>query len=265
MASRDGRGVECSRCGSSIDIPEAIFCPKCGAPLRRSISDVAWSITDVFKVLLLSFLIFIPSVIAIGFITYTVSGVDPFSSFLTSFTLLSLFHVILLSFTLIYIKRRGGSFKSLGLRSISRRIILLGIASGLTIVVANISVTMLLQPTIGASPIQEEIYRLISKPGMQIAIAVFSVLLAPFVEEVYFRGFSYQAFKKSWGVKAAIPLCSIFFSILHMDPWSIPNTFIAGLILTLVYEKTGNLNATIIAHSINNLSAILIYLLSYTP
>lgn len=263
MTSRDsGR---CSRCGSPIDTPEAIFCPICGAQLRRSIDDITWSVADVFKVLLLSFLIFIPSVIALVFITYAISGIDPFSSLPTSITLLSLFHIILLSFTLIYIKRRGGSFKSLGLRRIGRRIIILGIASGLIIVVANISITILLQPVTGASPIQEEIYKLISRPGMQIAIAIFSILLAPFVEEVYFRGFSYQAFRKSWGVKAAIPLCSIFFSILHMDPWSIPNTFIAGLILTILYEKTGSLNATVIAHSINNLSAILIYLLTYTP
>jgi len=93
-----------------------------------------------------------------------------------------------------------------------------------------------------------------------LAMLILSTVLAPFVEEVYFRGFSYQAFKKSWGTKTAILLCSVFFSMLHMDPWSIPHTFIVGVILTLVYEKTGNLNAAVIAHSMNNLLAVLIYL-----
>jgi membrane protease YdiL (CAAX protease family) len=255
------KGIVCSRCGSKVDIPEANFCPVCGAPLQR-VEDVTWSVSDVFKVLLLSFLVFIPSIIAVTVFFYFLSVIDLFESIFTSFMFLSLFHIILLSFTILYLKRRGGSFRSIGLRKIDRRIIVVGIASGLTILAANMFVSMLLQPIIGTSPIQEEVYRLISKPEIRIAMLIFSTVLAPFVEEIYFRGFSYQAFKKSWGVKAAIPLCSVFFSILHMDPWSIPNTFIIGVILTLVYEKTKNLNAAVIAHSMNNLIAVLIYLLT---
>ncbi|MEM2740111.1 MAG: CPBP family glutamic-type intramembrane protease [Candidatus Bathyarchaeia archaeon] len=260
----ESRSVICSRCGASVDTPEASFCPICGAPLRKDRDDITWSVSDVFKVLLLSFLVFIPSIIAIATFTYIIlSNIDLFGSFLTSFTFISLFHVILLSFTIFYLKRRGGSFKSIGFKKADRRAVAVGIVSGLITVIANILISMLLQPIIGASPIQEEMYKLISKPSMQIAMAIFSIIIAPLVEEVYFRGFSYQAFRKSWGVKMAIPLCSIFFSILHMDPWSIPNTFIAGMILTLVYEKTRNLNATVVAHSVNNLLALLIYL-AYT-
>ncbi|MCS7112394.1 MAG: CPBP family glutamic-type intramembrane protease [Nitrososphaerota archaeon] len=263
IATED-KSITCSRCGASVDILEASFCPICGAPLRKDREDITWSISDVFKVLLLSFLLFILSIIAIATLTYTILfGVDLFGSFLTSFPLFSLFHVLLLSFTLFYLKRRGGSLKSIGLKKIDRKTVAIGIVSGLIIVMVNILIGMLLQPIIGASPIQEEVYRLISRPGMRVSMAIFSVIVAPFVEEVYFRGFSYQAFRKSWGVKMAVPLCSMFFSILHMDPWSIPNMFIAGVILTLIYERTMNLNATVIAHSINNLSAILIYL-TYT-
>jgi membrane protease YdiL (CAAX protease family) len=255
----ESKDIVCSRCGSAIDVPEASFCPVCGAPLRR-VEDVTWSVSDVFKVLLLSFLVFILSIIAVTFSFHLLSVIDLFDSIFTSFMFLSLFHIILLSFTIIYLRRRGGGFRSIGFRRIDRRIIGVGIISGLIILVANMFISMLLQPIIGTSPIQEEVYRLISKPGIQIAMLILSTVLAPFVEEVYFRGFSYQAFKKSWGTKTAILLCSVFFSILHMDPWSIPHTFIVGVILTLVYEKTGNLNAAVIAHSMNNLLAVLIYL-----
>ncbi len=84
--------------------------------------------------------------------------------------------------------------------------------------------------------------------------------VAPIIEEVFFRGFLYSAFKKNWGVLPALFLSSILFSLVHLEIYSFIPLFIIGWFLAYIFEKTRSLLPAIFLHAIYNLILILILL-----
>ncbi len=96
--------------------------------------------------------------------------------------------------------------------------------------------------------------RSISTNILLIVVAV----VAPFCEEIYFRGFLYSAFKKSWGVSTALFLSSLLFALAHMEIYSFIPLVVIGWLLAYIFEKTKSLFPTIFLHAIYNLILILI-------
>jgi len=95
------------------------------------------------------------------------------------------------------------------------------------------------------------------------------VLIAPFFEEIFFRGFFITRFllifknTKFWGI-AGIVLSALLFASIHTAQHDLPNMFISGLIYGCIYlinwdeskellSWRKNLTAALIAHSISNL------------
>ncbi len=88
--------------------------------------------------------------------------------------------------------------------------------------------------------------------GDGVAIAIFAisaVCIAPFVEEIFFRGFIYQGLRRTMAVLPAALLTSIFFGIAHIDPSIIIPVAVVGMILLGIYRWTNNLWSSIITHS----------------
>jgi membrane protease YdiL (CAAX protease family) len=96
-----------------------------------------------------------------------------------------------------------------------------------------------------------------------LAIATGTLLIgvAPIAEEVFFRGFLYQAFRNSWGVLPGAVLSGLLFGAIHLEFFKLVQLAILGVILALLFEKTGSLWPPIILHGVNNTLAF-IYLLS---
>jgi membrane protease YdiL (CAAX protease family) len=78
------------------------------------------------------------------------------------------------------------------------------------------------------------------------------VILGPVVEEVFFRGFTYNAIKRKWGVKSAIALTSIVFAALHGTLFGFAPILLLGFLLAYMYEKTGSLVPSITIHILHN-------------
>jgi len=85
-------------------------------------------------------------------------------------------------------------------------------------------------------------------------------LIGPVIEEVFFRGFLYSAFKKSWGVLPALFLSSVLFSIAHLEIYSFIPLFIIGWLLAYIFEKTQSIFPAIFLHASYNLILILVLL-----
>lgn len=88
-----------------------------------------------------------------------------------------------------------------------------------------------------------------------------AILVAPAAEEILFRGLVYASIKKMGFPKLALWGTSLVFAATHANAMAlVPLTFVA-LMFTLLYEKTDNLLAPILAHSIFNAAnfAILIF------
>jgi len=92
-------------------------------------------------------------------------------------------------------------------------------------------------------------------------VTIFMVgIIAPFFEETFFRGFILKGLlNNNMKPEKAIAISALIFGVFHLNPWQMVGGFLLGLILGLVFYKTGTLFAGIIIHAINNLLNIAIY------
>lgn len=110
-----------------------------------------------------------------------------------------------------------------------------------------------------------------SRPGMpaelldprnlrQFAAFLFAaVVAAPVWEEIFFRGLTYQVFRRSLGAAAGAVLSGALFALAHAEPLVLrAPIFLLGVILAVYYEKTGTLYVPIAAHAAANLLSILL-------
>ena len=99
-----------------------------------------------------------------------------------------------------------------------------------------------------------------SLSGSRILLAFIAVVIvAPLAEELFFRGFLYQALRKWRGVAQATVLSALLFAVAHGHPLLIAGIFPLGIILAYVFEKRNSLTATIATHAFfNGISLILI-------
>jgi uncharacterized protein len=94
-----------------------------------------------------------------------------------------------------------------------------------------------------------------------IATGMLLIVVAPLAEEIFFRGFLYQAFRNSFGVLPGALLSAVIFGAIHFEFFKLVQLAILGVILALLFEKTRSLWSPIILHAVNN-SLAFAYLLS---
>lgn len=98
-------------------------------------------------------------------------------------------------------------------------------------------------------------------PLTTYATLLIAVLVAPFCEEVFFRGFLFAGLLRGMPVALAIVISALVFGIAHVDPGSFPVLFIIGLALAFLRWRTRSLWPGIFLHMLNNgLSALIIVL-----
>ncbi|MCG9480039.1 MAG: CPBP family intramembrane metalloprotease [Actinomycetia bacterium] len=91
-------------------------------------------------------------------------------------------------------------------------------------------------------------------------LLVVVAVVAPFSEEIFFRGFLYSAFKKAWGINTGLFLSSLLFALAHMEVYSFIPIFLIGWMLAYIFEKTKSLFPVIFLHAVYNLILILLLL-----
>jgi uncharacterized protein len=100
---------------------------------------------------------------------------------------------------------------------------------------------------------QVEVLRTTDLFRTQFLIGFLAIALAPVAEEVVFRGILYPVLKQKGFPKLALLGTALLFAAFHGNMVIfLPLTFLA-VVLTLLYETTGNLLAPILAHSVFNL------------
>ncbi len=105
-----------------------------------------------------------------------------------------------------------------------------------------------------------------SAAGMILSF-VTVVILAPWAEELIFRGWIYTSLRRSFGMWAAVIVTAVIFALVHMDPTRLYPLliFIPGLMLTIIREKNGSARASFYAHAAYNGLAWFIVLLVGNP
>ena len=76
--------------------------------------------------------------------------------------------------------------------------------------------------------------------------------LAPFFEEIIFRGFLYSVLRMRLGVFPAVLCSALFFAGMHFDRGGVLMLFALGLVLAVTFEKTRSLLSCMVAHGLWN-------------
>jgi membrane protease YdiL (CAAX protease family) len=83
-----------------------------------------------------------------------------------------------------------------------------------------------------------------------------SVIIAPIIEEVVFRGVLFPAIAKRYGVIAGVIISAIIFTLVHLDPVQMLSVLPLGIYLAVMYLKTDSIYPGIILHAIWNLMVL---------
>ena len=156
----------------------------------------------------------------------------------------------LLPVLLIFVWRRI-HWKYLGFRKFEPKVMGLGcgllIGSYVIILLHN-----LILMGLGIDTQDEAILRfmeMLESPGWFFLVGV---VFAPFVEEIFFRGFLFQGFRQKYGWIRAMLLSSAIFAAAHLDPVSLIPTFILGLLLAYLFQRSNSVWPGIILHFLVN-------------
>lgn len=88
-------------------------------------------------------------------------------------------------------------------------------------------------------------------------------IIAPIVEEILMRGFILGGLRNSYGITIALLISAALFAVLHFNMVQTLSAFVCGIILGILFIKTGSISSCIIAHSGYNLISFAIMIMPY--
>jgi membrane protease YdiL (CAAX protease family) len=112
------------------------------------------------------------------------------------------------------------------------------------------------------TPNQEDIGKELGVCNPGIGIAIFAVasivVIAPVAEEIFFRGFFFAGLRTRWSLWPSALLSGAIFGLVHAPTGPTAAIPLAGLGVGLawLYNKTGSLWPSMLAHFLNNALAI---------
>ncbi len=115
-------------------------------------------------------------------------------------------------------------------------------------------------------PKQEDIGKQLGVCNPGIGIAIFAVMaiivLAPVAEEIFFRGFFFAGLRQKWSLWPSALLSGAVFGLVHAPTGPTAAIPLAGLGVGLawLYNKTGSIYPSMLAHFLNNAIAISVVL-----
>ena len=92
-------------------------------------------------------------------------------------------------------------------------------------------------------------------------VFLFSVFIAPIIEEIVFRRVIFTFVERMFGILPAVIATSLIFSFLHGGIIQIIPLFILGSILQYLYIKYNSLYPSILLHSFHNLIIMSLFVL----
>jgi len=227
----------------------------------------AWGAWDVAKVMIL-FLFFGYIIIMIESLLVRVVPPlkdDNIRMILNSSILDTLGVVFILYFTIGQHKEKLASL-GLSLKNFARNVFY-GIVSYLALIpvlVAVLAAIALYVNMIQYVPEKQPVVELFLKEknaAFLFYTSIFAAIFGPMIEELFFRGFMYSAFKKRVGIFPAMFITAAMFAALHAHAVGFLPILVLGMLLAYLYEKTGTLVSSITVHIMHNLAMVLLVFL----
>ena len=233
------------------------------------LKSVPWSVSDAVAITIAAFIG--GQTIGIGSVALYLSiteGVDVNSAVSTVGSSVGLLflgyaiaHILAVTLVLVFAWYRRGGLSSLGFRSFR-----LGRALGFVtlffvgyILAATLAVAILDVLNLGIDfQAQQDIGFLDATSLFEMVLAFIAlVILAPFAEELVFRGVLLPALTRAVGVVAAVGLSSVVFGLMHPPVNAMIGIGIFAVFLALIYIYTDSIWPAIFLHSLKNIMAFI--------
>ena len=147
------------------------------------------------------------------------------------------------------------------------RCLMLGLVTGLGLVLISMVLALLTSQLIHALGDQAEPQKLVTliaeeyskKENIRTLIffVVMAVVVAPIAEEILFRGILYPAVKQLGHPRVAVIGTALLFALFHVNLLTFASLTAVALALIALYEFTDNLLAPITAHAVFNASNLI--------
>lgn len=235
-------------------------------PMRKYF-QAPWKIKEVLWILLISSVLLFLAAITLFFSSFG-EVIDKSSN--KSFYFLGIFLIqwliILLPLAIVTLKNHKFKWKNFGFRKVkilkALGLILSGYLMflGITFIVSIIIVFFNVK--IPGYQIQREIIPLFGTGITSLIIAgVMIVIIAPIVEEIFFRGFLLRSLSNKVGLIYGSIISASIFAIFHLQLQNIIPIFILGLIINSIVIKSKSLWPAIGFHIFNNTLVFIIEIL----
>ena len=155
-------------------------------------------------------------------------------------------------------------------RKNSGRCLLLGLATGLGLVLIAMALALISSLLIKALGDQAEPQKLVTliaeesakqeNIGTLIFFVMMAVAVAPVAEEILFRGILYPAVKQLGHPRVAVIGTALLFALFHINLLTFASLTAVALALIALYDFTDNLLAPITAHAVFNASNLIMLL-----
>lgn len=224
-----------------------------------------WGWLDLLKTVLAGVTLLVVAVIVLRLLAAPLSalenslarvGVSPhiFALLLSS---LALYAAAALAIVLVIVRPYHLSAASFGYRPVPlARLGVVLLAYPATIITAGVVMALVIQFVLHGhfiNPQAQEITGGVTRTTANLlALLLLVSVLAPLVEEAFFRGVLYQLLRKSLPLWAAIVVSAALFAAAHAIPIIFPWLFVTGIALALIFEYSDSLYCSMLLHGLIN-------------
>ena len=215
------------------------------------------TVTAAFGIVIISVL----SALLIGTVVGALGSPADSQPGLTLYLAMFLGQAFLLFPVLYYLKIKNQPYlETLRIRPISLKILkaTVLVAVGTVILAEEINILIGLILPMPDSFLQMEKLLNPQNPLAYFILVITIVFLAPIGEEILFRGFLQNFLEKTWGdVTRAVLFTSLFFALIHLNPYWVIQIYLLGVILGFAAWSSKSIITSIVFHVIINASSLL--------
>lgn len=216
-----------------------------------------WAVRDV----VLGFLAAVFNVAVAQAVWIAVTGTDEVTLGLTFVSFLAYWPVLV--GTVVLASRRRGTGRlgdDVGLRIEKQDVgvgVLAGVASQFLLLPLLYLPFEVLNRDLDVSEKARETLGVASGGGL-LVLAVLVVVVAPFVEELFFRGLLQRTLGQWMPPLAAVAVSAVVFGVTHLQPVQLLGLIAFGIVLGILAERAGRLGPSIVAHMSFNAASVFV-------
>ncbi|MGD1993702.1 MAG: type II CAAX endopeptidase family protein [Anaerolineae bacterium] len=148
------------------------------------------------------------------------------------------------------VRKYNVSWSALGLRGFGGRT--LGIGCGLMLLSFGFNLVYSSLLSLFGLQAQIDWVALFGEVSSPVPLLFGGVLVAPLVEEIFFRGFVFAGLRKRYGWKPAGLISAGLFAVVHLQPLAVVPILILGMIFAYLYHRSESIWPAVVMHVLTN-------------